>query len=70
MNWHGTILTEGENHNGGKQMAYKRKEVNGYVDGKKVAKNLIALALKENKMLNEVKAELKKHFPTIIFKVE
>jgi len=51
-------------------MAYKRKEVNGYVDGKKVAKNLIALALKENKMLNEVKAELKKHFPTIIFKVE
>jgi len=51
-------------------MGYKQKDVNGYVDGKKVAKNLLALALKENKSLNEVKRELKEHFPTIVFKVE
>jgi len=51
-------------------MAYKRKDVNGYVGGKKVAKNLLALALKQNKTLNEVKIELKEHFPTIVFKVE
>jgi len=46
------------------------KEVNGYVNGEKVAANLVALALKENKMLADVKAELKEHFPTIEFKVE
>ena len=55
---------------GGTEMAYKRKEVNGYADGKKVAKNLIALALRENKMLIEVKAELMRHFPAIVFKAE
>jgi len=48
----------------------KRKEVNGYVDGKQVTKNLVALALKENKSLNEVKREMKEHFPEIVFKVE
>jgi len=46
------------------------KEVNGYVNGEKVAANLVELALKENKLLTDVKAELKEHFPTIIFKVE
>jgi hypothetical protein len=49
---------------------YKRKEVNGYVNGEKVAKNLLALALKQNKMLDEVKKELREHFPEIVFKAE
>jgi len=48
----------------------KRKEVNGYVNGEKVASNLIAKALKENKLITEVKAELKEFFPTIVFKAE
>jgi hypothetical protein len=48
----------------------KRKDVNGYVNGKKVAKNLLALALKQNKMLDEVKKELREHVPEIVFKVE
>ena len=47
-----------------------RKEVNGYLNGKKIAKNLVALALKEYKSLDEVKKELKEHFPDIVFKVE
>ena len=45
---------------------WKPKEVNG----EKVAANLVALALKQNKLLTEVKAEMKEHFPTIEFKVE
>jgi hypothetical protein len=48
----------------------KRKEVNGYVNGEKVVKNLVTLALKQNKMLDEVKKELRDHFPEIVFKVE
>ena len=48
----------------------KKKEVNGYVDEKKIAKNLVALSLKENKMLTDVKKELREHFPSIVFKVE
>jgi hypothetical protein len=48
----------------------QRKEVNGYVKGEKVAKNLVALALKQNKMLDDVKKELREHFPAIVFRVE
>ena len=48
----------------------KEKKVNGYVNNELVAKDLLTLALKEYKMLSEVKNELKKHFPTIVFKVE
>jgi hypothetical protein len=48
----------------------KRKEVNGYVNGKKVASNLVELALQQNKMLDAVKKELRAHFPEIVFKVE
>jgi hypothetical protein len=48
----------------------KRKDVNGYVNGKKIAKNLLALALKQNKMLDDLKKELREHFPEIVFKVE
>jgi hypothetical protein len=51
-------------------MKTKRKEVNGYVKDKLVAKNLIALALKQNKFLDNVKRELKENFPTIVFKFE
>jgi hypothetical protein len=51
-------------------MGYKRKEVNGYVNGEKAAKNLVALALEQNKMLDDVKKELRARFPEIIFKVE
>ena len=46
------------------------KEVNGYVNGKKIAKNLVSLALKENRMLDDIKKELREHFPEIIFKAE
>jgi hypothetical protein len=49
---------------------YKREEVNGYVNGVKVARNLMVLALKQKKMLDDVKRELREHFPGIIFKVE
>jgi hypothetical protein len=48
----------------------KRKDVNGYVNGKKVATNLLAMALKQNKMLDDLKKELREHFPEIVFKVE
>jgi hypothetical protein len=51
-------------------MKAKQKDVNGYLDGKKIAKNLLALALKENKALDDVKKELREHFPEIVFKVE
>jgi hypothetical protein len=49
---------------------YKWKDVSGYVNGKKVAKNLLALAVKQNKMLVDVKKELRERFPEIVFKVE
>jgi hypothetical protein len=48
----------------------KWKDVSGYVNGKKVAKNLLALAVKQNKMLVDVKKELRERFPEIVFKVE
>jgi len=48
----------------------KRKEVNGYVNGSRIAKNLVALALKQNRFLDDVKRELKETFPDIVFKVE
>jgi hypothetical protein len=48
----------------------RRKDANGYLNGKKIAKNLLALALKENRTLDEVRKELREHFPEIIFKVE
>jgi protein required for attachment to host cells len=51
-------------------MEHKQKEVNGYINGKKVAKNLVLLALEQNKMLGDVKKELKAHFPEIIFRQE
>jgi len=51
-------------------MERKRKDVNGYVEGKLIAKNLLTKALKENRMLDEVLAELRSHFPGIVFKVE
>ena len=47
-----------------------KKEVNGYVNGEKIARNLIAKALKENKTLSAVKNELVSYFPEIEFKVE
>jgi hypothetical protein len=51
-------------------MKAKQKDANGYLNGKKIAKNLLAWALKENKTLDEVKKELREHFPEIVFKVE
>jgi hypothetical protein len=51
-------------------MGYKRKKVNGYVNSKRIAKNLVALALEQNKMLEDVKKELRAHYPEIVFKVE
>jgi SPX domain protein involved in polyphosphate accumulation len=51
-------------------MKAKRKDVNGYLNGKKIAKNLLALALKENKTLDDVKKKLREYFPEIVFKVE
>ena len=46
------------------------KHVNAYVNGKLIAKDLLGRAVRENKMLNTVKAELKETFPTIEFRVE
>jgi len=50
-------------------MAYEKMDVDAYVNGELIAKNLLDLALKQNRMLVDVKKELKEHFPTVVFKV-
>ena len=44
-------------------------DVDAYVNGERIAKNLLALALKQNRMLDDVKKEIKEHFPTVEFRV-
>ena len=44
-------------------------DVDAYVNGERIAKNLLDLALKQNRMLDDVKKELKEHFPTVEFRV-
>ena len=46
-----------------------RKDVDAYLNGKLIARNLLALALEQNKMLADVKKELQAHFPEIEFRV-
>jgi len=45
------------------------KDVNAYLHGKLIAKNLLKLALSQNKMLADVKNELRSHYPSIEFKI-
>jgi len=45
-------------------------DVNAYVNGELIAEKLLALALKQNKMLDDVKKELREHFPNVVFKPE
>jgi len=50
-------------------MAYEKMDVDAYVNGELIAKNLLDLAMKQNRTLVDVKKELKEHFPTVEFKV-
>ena len=47
----------------------KNRDVDAYVNGERIAKNLLAMALKQNRMLDDVKKELKEHYPTVEFKI-
>ena len=46
---------------------FHKVEVNGYVNDEIVAECLIGLALKENKLLSDVKNELRERYPGIRF---
>jgi hypothetical protein len=48
----------------------KRKDVNGYVNEVLIVRNLLALALKQNRMLDDVKKEHRELYPDIVFRVE
>jgi len=45
-------------------------DVNAYVNGELIGKKLVALALKQNKTLDDVKKELREHFPNVEFRPE
>jgi len=48
----------------------KAMDVNGYVNGELIVKDLVKIALKEDKFLTDVKKELRETYPSIVFKVE
>jgi len=45
-------------------------DVNAYVNGKKVVKRLLVMALWLNTTLDDVKKQLRAHFPNVVFKTE
>jgi len=54
-----------------KKVRYSKPwDVNAYVNGEPIAEKLLALALKQNKTLDDVKKELREHFPNVEFKTE
>jgi len=48
----------------------KIKTVNAYLMGKLLAKDLVKIALKQNKYLSDIKTELKETYPNVVFRVE
>lgn len=50
----------------------KRKKLTSvaYMDGKVFIKDVVQMALDQNKMLSDLKEELKEQYPKIEFKVE
>ena len=49
------------------------KEVNAYVNGELIAKDLLGYALKQKNpamSLDDVKKEMREHFPNVEFRVE
>jgi predicted metalloprotease with PDZ domain len=49
------------------------KQVNAYVNGELIMRDLLCYALKQKnpaKSLDDVKKEMREHFPTVEFKVE
>jgi hypothetical protein len=45
-------------------------DVFAYVNGELIGEKLLALALKQNKTLDDVKNELREHFPNVEFRPE
>jgi len=48
----------------------KAIDVNGYVNGELIVKDIIRVALMENRFLTDIKNELRGIYPNIVFKVE
>jgi len=45
-------------------------DINAYVNGELIGEKLLVLALKQNRTLDDVKKELREHFPNVEFRTE